>query len=88
MSKTEQVEVLTKIAVRVAPGDRWQMVVGEDQKTILPTLTEALEKYVTMVKGRCEFRLDPFGGNLYAIGTEEQPIPEPEVKRYNIYDEY
>jgi len=88
MSNTEQVEVLTKIAERVPPGDRWRMVVGEDQKTILPTLTDALEKYVTQAVGRCPFRLDPFEGSLYAIGTQEQPIPEPEVKRYNIYDEY
>ena len=82
----DQVEVLIQIAERVPPGDRWRMMVGEDQKTILPTLTEALEKYATDAAVRCPFRLDPFQGKLYAI--RQQNAPEPEVRKYSIYDEH
>jgi hypothetical protein len=82
---TNQTEVLIPIAVRVAPGDRWRMVVGADQTTIHPTLTDALERYATDTGVRCPFRLDPFEGNLYAIRSQD--APEPEVRRYSIYDE-
>lgn len=80
-----QVEVLIQIAERVPPGDRWRMVVGTDQKTVLPTLTDALERYATEAVTRCPFRLDPFQGKLYVI--RQQDAPEPEVRKYSIYDE-
>lgn len=76
-------EVNKTIATRQPPGDRWSLV-GES--TIHNSLTEALEAYFQKAQTRCEFRLAPLKGELYAIVEEEdQPAP---IKKFNLYDEY
>jgi DNA topoisomerase VI subunit B len=84
--KTEIVEKLFEMAVRVPPGDNWK-VVGVDK--VQPSLTDALEAWfqVATVKPKA-FRLDLVAGKLFAIIPSEVEIPEPEVKRYNIYGDY
>ena len=86
MSKIEIQEKLIEIGSRVPPGDNWKMSnVNEVQKSI----TDALEAWyqVAVVKPKA-FRLDLVAGKLYAIIPNEIEIPEPEVKRYNIYGDY
>ena len=84
--KTEIVEKLLEMAVRIPPGDNWK-VVGVDK--IQSSITDALEAWfqVATVKPKA-FRLDLVAGKLYAIIPNEIEIPEPEVKRYNIYGDY
>ena len=84
--KTEIVEKLFEMAVRVPPGDNWK-VVGVDK--VQPSLTDTLEAWfqVATVKPKA-FRLDLVAGKLFAIIPSEVEIPEPEVKRYNIYGDY
>jgi len=84
--KTEIVEKLFEMAVRVPPGDNWK-VVGVDK--VQSSLTDALEAWfqVATVKPKA-FRLDLVAGKLFAIIPSEIEIPEPEVKRYNIYGDY
>ena len=84
--KTEIVEKLFEIAVRVPPGDNWR-VIGIDK--VQPSLTDALEAWfqVATIKPKA-FRLDLVAGKLFAIIPSEVEIPEPEVKRYNIYGDY
>ena len=84
--KTEIVEKLFEMAVRVPPGDNWK-VGGVDK--VQSSLTDALEAWfqVATVKPKA-FRLDLVAGKLFAIIPSEIEIPEPEVKRYNIYGDY
>ena len=84
--KTEIIEKLFEMAVRVPPGDSWK-VVGVDK--VQPSLTDALEAWfqVATVKPKA-FRLDLVAGKLFAIIPSEVETPEPEVKRYNIYGDY
>jgi hypothetical protein len=84
--KTEIIEKLFEMAVRVPPGDSWK-VVGIDK--VQSSLTDALEAWfqVATVKPKA-FKLDLIAGKLYAIIPSEIEIPEPEIKRYNIYGDY
>jgi hypothetical protein len=86
MSKTEIKEKLFEIGQRVPPGDQWKM---SNVNAVQKSLTDALEAWfqINTVKPKA-FRLDLAQGKLYAIFTEEIEIPEPEVKRYNIYGDY
>jgi hypothetical protein len=86
MSKTEVKEKLIEIGQRVPPGDQWKM---SNVNAVQKSLTDALEAWfqINTVKPKA-FRLDLAQGKLYAIFTEEVEIPEPEVKRYNIYGDY
>jgi len=67
--KTEIVEKLFEMAVRVPPGDNWK-VVGVDK--VQPSLTDALEAWfqVATVKPKA-FRLDLVAGKLFAIIPSE-----------------
>ena len=77
----ESKEVYELIATRVPPGDRWQLV-GE--KTIYPSLTEALNAWFMKTREKAEFRLAPLDSKLYVIRTEQY---EPEIKTFDIYGE-
>jgi hypothetical protein len=82
----KEVEKNIKIADRVPPGDKWQVV---GVKEIQPSLTDALNAYyeTATVKPQA-FRLEPMKGSLYIITTEDvEIIPEP-PKKYNLYGEY
>jgi len=82
----QEVEKNIKIADRVPPGDRWQVI---GVKEIQPSLTDALNAYymVADIKPQA-FRLEPMKGNLYMITTENVEIKEPEPKKYSIYGDY
>jgi len=82
----QEVEKNIKIADRVPPGDRWQVI---GVKEIQPSLTDALNAYymVADIKPQA-FRLEPMNGNLYMITTENVEIKEPEPKKYSIYGDY
>jgi len=82
----KEVEKNIKIADRIPPGDKWQVV---GVKEIQPSLTDALNAYyeTATVKPQA-FRLEPMKGSLYIITTEDvEIIPEP-PKKYNLYGEY
>ena len=76
-------EINKTIATRQPPGDRWSLV---GDTIIYNSLTEALEAYYQQSQQRCEFRLAPLKGELYAI-LEEEDKPAP-IKKFNLYDEY
>jgi hypothetical protein len=82
----QEVEKNIKIADRVPPGDKWQVI---GVKEIQPSLTDALNAYyeVASVKPQA-FRLEPMNGSLYMITTENVEIQEPEPKKYSIYGDY
>lgn len=83
----KQEEKNIKIARRVPPGDKWEVMI--DQGTIHKSLTDALEAYFQKATVKPQaYRLEPMKGDLYAIVTEEVEIkPEP-PKMYNIYGDY
>jgi hypothetical protein len=82
----KEIEKNIKIADRVPPGDRWQVV---GVKEIQPSLTDALNAYFESATVKPQaFRLEPMKGSLYIITTEDvEIIPEP-PKKYNLYGEY
>jgi len=75
-------EVNELIANRQAPGDSW-VLVGDKNKVVHKSLTEALEAWFEKTQEKAEFRLAPLDSKLYVIRTEEKK-PEP-TKRFNIY---
>lgn len=84
--KTEIVEKLIEIGSRVPPGDNWKM---SNVNKVQPSITDALEAWFQLASVKPKaFRLDLVAGKLYAIVPSEVEIPEPEVKRYNIYGDY
>jgi hypothetical protein len=82
----KEIEKNIKIADRVPPGDKWQVV---GVKEIQPSLTDALNAYYESATIKPQaFRLEPMKGSLYIITTEDvEIIPEP-PKKYNLYGEY
>jgi hypothetical protein len=82
----QEIEKNIKIADRVPPGDKWQVV---GVKEIQPSLTDALNAYYESATVKPQaFRLEPMKGSLYIITTEDvEIIPEP-PKKYNLYGEY
>ena len=77
-------EVITEIAVRVPPGDRWRLV-GDSPNVVYTSITETLEAYFIQTKTNCDYRLSPMQSKLYAIKeVVEEVVPEP-PKSYNIY---
>ena len=78
----EKVEFLELIANRQAPGDSW-VLVGDKNKVVHKSLTDALEAWFEANQEKVHFRLAPLDSKLYVIRTEDKK-PEP-VKRFNIY---
>jgi hypothetical protein len=81
----EKIEYLELIANRQAPGDSW-VLVGDKNKVVHKSLTNALEAWFEMTQEKVEFRLAPLDGKIYVIRTENK-APEP-PKRFNIYGDY
>jgi hypothetical protein len=75
------------IALRVPPGDRWELV-GDLKKVVHPTLTEALEAYLNKTGFKGEYRLDPMNSKLYSIQTSEEEVRPKEEKLYSLYGEF
>ena len=86
--KTEVIEKNVLIANRIAPGDRWRLVMDGPNGTIYPSLTEVLDAYFQESGNRCDFKLSPLDSKLYAILSEEQEVVIPEPKKYSIYGDY
>ena len=86
--KTEVIEKNVLIANRIAPGDRWRLVMDGPNGTIYPSLTEVLDAYFQESGNRCDFKLAPLDSKLYAILSEEQEVVIPEPKKYSIYGDY
>jgi hypothetical protein len=80
------VESTELIAVRVPPGDKWQLVISIDsQRIVHASLTDVLEAYFNATKFKGEYRLSPLDSKLFVIKqTVEEIKPEP-VKTLNIY---
>ena len=77
-------EVNEVIAIRVPPGDRWNLV-SDSRRVVYNSLTEVLEAYFMETKQRCEYRLAPMDSKLYVIKTIEEEVLPPAPKAFNIY---
>ena len=69
-------------ATRVPPGDRWNIVDGDDDK-IYSSLTEVLNA-IFMQTGMGEFYLDAKSGEVHIEDGKAKPEP---VKKYSLYGE-
>ena len=69
-------------ATRQAPGDRWTLVDGNDDK-IYPSLTECLNA-IFMQTGIGEFYMDAKAGEVHIEDGKAKPEP---VKKYSLYGE-
>jgi len=68
------------IAIRIPPGDVWQLVNSEITN---PSLTDALEAWFEINQENVEFRLAPLDSKLYVIRSKKIALPPP--KKYNLY---
>lgn len=84
--ETKTQEHIELIAVREAPGDRW-VLTNDDLNKIHPTLTDALEAYLTKTGFKGSYRLDPMNSTLYAIQSNEVEVKKEEPKKYDLYGE-
>tara|TARA_R110002049_G_scaffold14211_9_gene60367 strand:- start:1210 stop:1488 length:279 start_codon:yes stop_codon:yes gene_type:complete len=84
--ETKIQEHIELIAVREAPGDRW-VLTNDDLNKIHPTLTDALEAYLTKTGFKGSYRLDPMNSTLYAIQSNEVEVKKEEPKKYDLYGE-
>ena len=79
-----KVEHNVLIAERVPPGDNWR-VLSDGPSPIIEGLVEALTEYMRTTGFKGNYRLEPLNGKLFAI--EEDTIPEPPQKVYDLYGE-
>ena len=82
----ETVESIELIALRVPPGDQWELVI--DKENVIDGLVQALTQYMRKTKFKGNYRLEPLNGRLYAIREEEIEVTEPEPERFDLYGEY
>ncbi len=83
---TEVVEKNELIAVRVPPGDNWELVI--DKETVIEGLVPTLTQYMRKTKFKGHYRLEPLNGKLFAIKQEEIEIKEPVPEKFDLYGEY
>jgi len=81
----EKTEVKELIAVRVPPGDNWELVI--DKENIIEGLVQALTQYMRKTKFKGHYRLEPLNGKLFAIKETEVIVPEPEPEVWDLYGE-
>ena len=82
----ETVESIELIALRVPPGDQWELVI--DKENVIDGLVQALTQYMRKTKFKGNYRLEPLKGKLYAIKEEQIDVKEPEPERFDLYGEY
>ena len=71
-------------ATRVPPGDRWNIVDGDDDKEkVYSSLTEVLNA-IFVSTGCGEFYLDAKAGEVHIEDGKAKPEP---VKKYSLYGE-
>lgn len=82
----EIVEETKLIAVRVPPGDNWELEIrkGEIIEGLVPTLTQYMRK--SGFKGH--YRLEPLNGKLFIIKEQEIEVEEPQPEKFDLYGEY
>jgi len=73
------------IAVRVPPGDNWELTI--DQGTTIEGLVPALTSYLRKTKFKGHYRLEPLNGKLYAIIEHEKIVEEKEPELFDLYGE-
>lgn len=81
----ENKEILTLIATRTPPGDRWTL---EGESTLRDGIAEALQAWFERSNTKADFRLEPLRGKLYAITTVEVEVFIEKPKTYSIYGDY
>ena len=82
----ETVESIELIALRVPPGDQWELVI--DKENVIDGLVQALTQYMRKTKFKGNYRLEPLKGKLYAIKEEQVDVKEPEPEKFDLYGEY
>tara|TARA_R100001509_G_scaffold33799_1_gene17803 strand:+ start:328 stop:585 length:258 start_codon:yes stop_codon:yes gene_type:complete len=82
----ETIESVELIALRVPPGDQWELVI--DKENVIEGLVQALTQYMRKTKFKGNYRLEPLNGRLYAIREEEIDVTEPEPEKFDLYGEY
>jgi len=82
----EVVENNELIAVRVPPGDNWELVI--DKETVIEGLVQTLTQYMRKTKFKGHYRLEPLNGKLFAITLDQIEIPEPAPEKWDLYGEY
>ena len=82
----EVVENNELIAVRVPPGDNWELVI--DKETTIEGLVQTLTQYMRKTKFKGHYRLEPLNGKLFAITLEQIELPEPAPEKWDLYGEY
>ena len=73
------------IALRVPPGDNWELVI--DEGTTIEGLVMALTMYMRKTKFKGEYRLAPLAGKLYAVKKHEIEVVPPEPMIFDLYGE-
>lgn len=86
MAEVNLVEEKELIAVRVPPGDNWELVI--DQGTTIEGLVMALTMYMRKTKFKGDYRLEPLKGKLFAIKTYEEEVEEVEPMKFDLYGEF
>lgn len=86
MAQTELIENNELIAVRVPPGDKWELVIDKDN--VIDGLVQTLTQYMRKTKFKGHYRLEPLNGKLYAIKEEQIDLPEPEPEVWDLYGEF
>lgn len=86
---SEEVKIVEEnelIAVRVPPGDNWELVI--DQGNTIEGLVMALTMYMRKTKFKGNYRLEPLNGKLFAIKSYEEEVEQPEPMIFDLYGEY
>ena len=88
---SRQEEVLELIAIRVPPGDNWQLAAAVGSKVgskpiegLVPTLTA----YVIATEFKGAYRLEPLKGQLYAIRTQTVSWTPQPPEKFDLYGEF
>jgi hypothetical protein len=74
------------IALRVPPGDNWELVI--DKGNTIEGLVMALTMYMRKTKFKGEYRLAPLAGKLYAVKKHEIEVEPEEPMKFDLYGEY
>jgi hypothetical protein len=86
-ANSRQEEVLELIAVRVPPGDNWELTAAAGSKLVeglVPTLTA----YMRATEFKGAYRLEPLKGELYAIRTQTVTWTPPPPEKFDLYGEF
>lgn len=81
----ELVEQKELIAVRIPPGDNWELVI--DKGNTVEGLVQALTAYMRKTGYKGHYRLEPLNGKLYALVQKEVEVEEPEEAVWDLYGE-